>query len=296
MRLLVTGASGQLGTDLVGLARSRGLDVTGLTRADLDLGRVDTVVDALAGRDYDTLVNCAAYNDTSGAESEPAKAFAVNARAPEALATAARAAGARFVHISTDYVFDGRSRRPYAEEDPPAPLGVYGASKLTGEALARRAHPEGTRVVRTAALFGVAAAARGGGNFIETILSAARSSAAGSGPLRGVHDITVSPTATADLAGGLLDLIETDAPAGLYHLVNEGQATWCELACAIVERAGLDVPVEPVSADDFPSAFRRPTFSVLDSGRAAALIGALPHWEEALDRYLAERASSANTP
>ncbi len=296
MKLLVMGASGQLGTDLAAAARVRGVEVTGFTRSDLDVTRDHDIAAHLAGRDYDVLVNCTAYSDTARAESEPGKAFDVNADAPGAMATAARKAGARFVHISTDYVFDGLTRRPYVEEDPPAPLGVYGASKLVGEALARRAYPEGTVVVRTAALFGVAAVVREGGNFVETILRVARSAASGGGSLRGVDDITVSPTSTADLATGLLDLIESGAPAGLYHLVNEGQATWYEFARAIVERAGIDVTVEPVRAEDFPSVFRRPSFSVLDSGKAAALVGPLPHWEEGLAHYLETRGPKNSMP
>lgn len=295
MKVLVLGATGQLGTDLVAAAERSGDPVRGLSRADLDVTDPDAVAAVLDRHSFDVLINCTAYNDTSAAESDAAGAFRVNAEAPELLATAAREAGAVFVHISTDYVFDGRAGRPYVEEDPPAPLGVYGASKLTGEALARRAHPEGTTVIRTAALFGLAAVGDGG-NFVETILRAARARAAGvGGPVRGVEDIVVSPTATADLAGGILALLRSDAGPGLYHLVNEGRASWFEFASAIVELAGLDVEVEPAPASAYPSSVRRPPFSALDAGKAAAFAGRLPRWEEGLARYLEARATGPGT-
>lgn len=289
MRLLITGASGQLGSDLMTAAEAAGTPAAGLTRAELDVADAEAINDVLGRQEYDILVNCAAFNDTAGAESRPDAAFEVNARAPERLAEAARATGARFVHISTDYVFDGRTRRPYVESDPPAPLGVYGASKLTGEALARRAHPEGTVVIRTAALFGVAGMGRGG-NFVETILRAARARSTGEGgALRVVDDVVVSPTATADLATGILALLAEEAPAGLYHLVNEGFTSWYDFARAIVTAADLDVEVEPTPASTYPSAFRRPAFSALDSGKAASIAGPMPAWSEGLARYMETR-------
>lgn len=291
MRLLVLGASGQLGADLLAAADPGAGSIRGLDRSDLDVTDPEAVADVLGRHPFDVLINCTAYNDTAGAEADPAEAFRVNARAPERLAGAARDAGARFVHISTDYVFDGRAGRPYVEEDRPAPLGVYGASKLTGEALARRAHPDGTIIIRTAALFGLGALGRGG-NFVETILGAAEAKAAGGGgALWGVDDLVVSPTATADLAVGILGLLHADAEAGLYHLVNEGQASWFDFARAIIELADLDVEVEPRPASTYPSPVRRPAFSVLNAGKAAAVIGPLPHWRDGLGRYLERRAS-----
>lgn len=289
MRLLIAGASGQLGADLIAAAAAAGTPAAGLARADLDVTDPEAVADVLGHQEYDVVVNCTAFNDTAGAEARPDAAFEVNARAPERLAEAARASGARFVHVSTDYVFDGRTRRPYVESDPPAPLGVYGASKLTGEALAMSAHPQGTLVIRTAALFGVAAVGRGG-NFVETILGAAHERAAGKdGPLRVVDDVVVSPTATADLATGILGLLAGGAPAGLYHLVNEGIASWYEFARAIVEAADLDVEVQPTPASEYPSPFRRPAFSALDSSKAASIAGSLPAWTEGLARYMDAR-------
>lgn len=295
MKVLVVGAAGQLGADLLRSAAGADASVRGLTRADLDVTDPEAVDRLIGGGTWDAVVNCTAYNDTAGAESDPGTAFDVNARAPGSLAGAARRAGARFVHVSTDYVFDGRASRPYVEGDPPAPLGIYGASKLTGEALARASHPEGTLVVRTAALFGIAGAS-GNGNFVETILRAAQAGAREGRPVRGVDDIVVSPTGTADLATGILDLLRADAEPGVYHLVNDGRASWYEFARAIVDRADVEVEVEAVPASTYPSAFRRPAYSVLNAGKAAARIGRLPHWEDALERYLDERATAVNGP
>lgn len=284
-RLLVVGAAGQLGADMVRFAPEHGFRVDGLGRDALDVGDEEAVREVLDARRFDVLVNCTAHNDTAGAESDPDSAFRVNARAPGWLAAAARRAGARFLHVSTDYVFDGRLGRPYTETDPPAPLGVYGASKLTGEARARTAHPEGSWVVRTAGLFGRAGIRRGG-NFIETILR----TAAERDRVQVVDDLVLSPTATEDLARALLDLIGANADPGLYHGVNRGQATWFQLASAAIEGAGVDVEIEPVPASTFPSPFPRPPFSALDCGRLEAVVGPVPHWREGLERYLEARA------
>jgi dTDP-4-dehydrorhamnose reductase len=282
MKLLVVGAGGQLGSDLVERAEAAGDTVIAPAREALDLERPEAMETVLQPHRPEVVVNCAAYNDTSGAESDAETAFRVNAYGPELLAAAAAGVGARFVHVSTDYVFDGETTRPYTEADPPGPLGIYGASKLVGETLVRRAHPEAW-VVRTAALFGLAG--RRTGNFVETVLRAAEAG----GPLRMVSDVVVSPTATADLASGLLALIRADPAPGLYHVVDRGQASWYEFAVTIVEQAGLAVEVEPVPAASFASPVRRPAYSVLDGSRAAAVTGPMPHWTEGLDRYLEAR-------
>ena len=293
MRIAIVGAAGQLGRDLRIAADRTGFPVHGFDRSTLDVTDAEAVGATLGEIEFDVLVNCAAFSDTAGAEVDPGAAFRVNAHAPEILASAARDAGARFVHLSTDYVFDGTLGRAYTEADPPAPLGIYGASKLTGEALARRAHPDGTLVVRTAALFGVAAVERSG-NVIEAILGAARNRARGGDrPVRGVTDIVVSPTYTADLAEGILLLLDAGAEPGILHLVNEGAASWLDVARAVVEIARLDVEVEPTSSSSYPSAFRRPACSVLDASRAAGIIGPLPEWRDALERYLHEREGRA---
>lgn len=286
MKLLVVGPTGQLGSDL--LAAATGTDdltATPLDRSRLDLAAPDTMAAALGDEDFDVLVNCAGYTGVDAAESNAELAFTVNAYAVEALASICRARGARLVHVSTDYVFDGESETPYAEDDPAGPLNVYGASKLTGEALARRAHPEGTLVVRTSSLFGLAAARRGGGNFVETMLRLGREGS----PIRVVDDIVMAPTSSVDLAGAILGLVRGGAGPGVYHYTNSGQASWHEFAAAILAGAGINAEVTAVPAAEYPAAARRPRRSVLDTRRAADLLGPAPHWRDALDRYLSDR-------
>jgi dTDP-4-dehydrorhamnose reductase len=285
VRVLVLGANGQLGSDLVAAAREQGIEAMPLHRADLDLDHPGGVDDALRDRAFDVLINCTGQHRTDAIEAEPGPAFTVNAHAVDRLARACDRADARFLHVSTDYVFDGAARRPYREEDQPAPINVYGASKLMGEAMARTAHPAGTLVVRTASLFGIAGSSGKGGNFVETMIRVGTER----GELKVVDDIVMSPTATADLARAILDLLREDAPAGTYHVVNQGQASWYDFARAIVARAGIPAEVTPVPALEYPTRARRPPYSVLDSGKATAAGCCLRPWQEALDDYLGTR-------
>jgi dTDP-4-dehydrorhamnose reductase len=289
VRIAVTGPGGQLGHDVLRVATEAGHPVVALSRAELDLTRLDHIDGAVASLEFDVLVHCAAYTRVDDAEADPATAFQLNARAPAILAGICAGRGARMVQISTDYVFDGRASRPYGEEDPPAPLNVYGASKLTGEGLVGAAHPDGAIVVRTASLFGVAGARRAaegtGGNFVETVL---RRAGAGE-PLRVVDDIVMSPTHTLDLARGILTLLERDAGPGVYHVVNGGQASWYEFARAVVDAAGLTADVEPVPASEYPMPARRPSFSVLGTEKAGRAGVEMREWREALGGYLSAR-------
>lgn len=289
MRIAVTGPGGQLGHDMLRAAQEAGHQVVALSRAELDLARPDDMERAFADLEFDVLVHCAAYTRVDDAEADPATAFQLNARAPALLAEICARRGARMVQVSTDYVFDGRAHRPYGEDDPPAPLNVYGASKLMGEGLVGMAHPDGAIVVRTASLFGVAGARRAreatGGNFVETVL---RRASAGE-PLRVVDDIVMSPTHTLDLARGIVTLLETGAAPGVYHVVNGGQASWYDLARAVVEAAGLTAEVEAVPASEYPTAARRPSFSVLGTEKAGGAGVEMRGWQEALGEYLSAR-------
>ena len=221
--------------------------------------------------------------DTDRIELDPGDAFTVNGRAVGALARVCRERAARLVHVSSDYVFDGALHRPYREDDPPAPINVYGASKLLGESLARREHPEGALVVRTASLYGWASPGRGSGNFVATMLRLAREGR----PIRVVDDVVMSPTRAGDLAGWVLDLLEAGAPAGIYHAVNGGEASWWELAVAALEASGLDAAVEGVPASSYGMEAPRPRYSVLDTSRAAEYTSLRP-WREALAEHLSE--------
>lgn len=289
MKLLVTGASGQLGRDLILAASSAGATARGLLRSELDLSDAASITTRLAALDFDVLVNCAAYTRVDAAESEPASAFAINGYAVEQIALACRDADRRLVQVSTDYVFDGESDTPYAPEQAPGPINIYGASKLVGEALARRAHPMGTLVVRTSSVFGIAGALpTGGGNFVETMLCLG----AERGRLRVVGDTVMAPTYSADLARGILDLLATEAPPGIYHMTNEGSASWHEFAREILACAGVSATVDAIPSIEYHTPARRPRFSVLDTRRTTERIGPLPSWQDALDRYLAARPAS----
>jgi dTDP-4-dehydrorhamnose reductase len=284
LRILLLGPGGQLGSDLrAEAARDDSLEIVPVDREALDLSRPADIQGRLDGYRFDALVNCTAYNRTDDAEDHADLAFAINAHAVRELARAAAAAGADFVHVSTDYVFSGEGQStPYQETDGTGPLNVYGASKRLGEALALAEAPEQTRVLRVASLFGVAGSSGKGGNFVETMLRLARET----GRLRIVGDMRMSPTATSDIAKTILAMLRLQSPYGTWHVVNTGEASWCEFARAIVEAAGVPAAVVPVPHTAYPTKARRPLYSVLDTGKLAAAIGALPPWEDALERYI----------
>jgi len=275
MRVLVTGARGQLGRALERAAASSGHSFLGADLPELDVtDRRAVLAWVLAGRP-DAVINCAAFTAVDAAEEREAEALAVNATAVGWLAEAANAAGALLVQISTDYVFDGESVRAYRENDPVAPLSAYGRTKLAGEREAARARRH--LIVRTSWLFGE------GSNFVEAIL---RQVAAGTRELRVVSDQEGCPTYAEDLAGAILGLVERGA-CGVVHATNAGATTWFELAREIVRLAGADVAVTPVATAEAPRPARRPRRSTLDSSRLAARLGApLPDWRDALGRYL----------
>jgi len=274
MRWLVTGANGQLGSDLV--RQLAGQDVLALTRSDLDL-REESAVRGVVGRwlssgsDVAVVVNAAAYTAVDAAETDEAAAAVVNAAAPGWLAetTSGRA---RLIHLSTDYVFPGDATTPYETDDPTGPLTAYGRTKLTGERAVLAADP-GAYVVRTAWVF-----AAHGTNFVRTMLRLEREQ----DTVRVVDDQWGSPTWTWHLAAGLLELAGSGAPAGLYHCVGEGSTTWRGLAAAVFEAAGSDPGrVLPVGTAEFPRPAPRPAYSVLSNGawRAAGLTP-LPPWRD----------------
>jgi dTDP-4-dehydrorhamnose reductase len=274
-RWLIAGASGMLGQDLqTELARrAPGDQVTALSHRDLDVTDADAVRAAVAGQDV--VVNAAAFTRVDDAESEIEAATAVNATGAGNLAAASAEAGARLLQISTDYVFDGHAREPYAEDSPLSPLSVYGRSKAEGERLARLAHPDGTYIVRTAWLYGA-----GAPSFVSAVLGLADRQ--DEVPVLG--DQHGQPTWTVDLADRLFDLAQADAPAGTYHATNSGAASRFDFAREIFRLAGLD-PKRVVLADglQFQRPAPRPAYSVLGhDGWGAAGLKPMRSWQDAL--------------
>lgn len=286
MIVAVLGANGQLGSDLVRVASEfRGVETLAVTRKDLDVCQRAAIPEVLSAKRFDAVVNCTSYHKTDEVEERATEAFRINAHAVRGLAKVCKAKGARFIHLSTDYVFDGESSRPYLETDSASPVNVYGASKLLGEKFATREYPEGTLIARVASLFGVAGSSGKGGNFVETILRKAKET----GEVRVVNDVTMSPTSTADAARVILKLMEKDAPAGTYHVVNSGVATWFEFAREIVEAGGVRAKVVPTTSAEYPTVAIRPAYTALDNRKAAEIVGAIPSWKDALERYLIEK-------
>ena len=283
--VLLLGPNGQLGCDILRAHRESGepFDLLPLARGELDMAVPGAVERALGVLSFDALVNCAACTRVDEVEDGAALAFAVNAHAVQSLARVCAAKRARFVQVSTDYVFGGdlARRRPLREDDPTAPVNVYGASKAMGETLARLASDD-VVILRAASLFGLAGASGKGGNFVETMIRAGREK----GALRVVDDQTMSPTATADVARVVVRMLNDGCAPGIYHVVNAGSATWFEFAREIVRRAGVAADVAPCATGEYPVRAERPRYSVLDTAKASAAFGAMPPWQDALERYL----------
>jgi dTDP-4-dehydrorhamnose reductase len=287
MIVAVLGANGQLGSDILraAAAAEHGVETRALCRNDLDVCDLGAIPRALAKEKFDVLINCTGYHKTDEVEAHATEAFRINTHAVGALARACKARRAWFVQISTDYVFDGEGQRSYVEEDDARPLNVYGASKLLGEKLAQREHEDGTIIVRVASLFGVAGSSGKGGNFVETMLKKGKES----GEVRVVNDIAMSPTSTADAARVILDLLRKNAASGVYHVVNSGAATWFEFARQIIEEAGVEARVTPVTSGEYPTAAVRPAYTVLDNAKASRIAGEIRDWKHALREYLIEK-------
>jgi dTDP-4-dehydrorhamnose reductase len=276
VRLVVTGAAGIVGRATLAEAATRGWPATGLAREALDVTDAGAVNAAFARERPELVIHCAAFTQVDRCESEPERAFAVNAAAVAHVAAAAVAVGARLVHLSSDYVFAGTAARPYLEDDATGPRSVYGASKLEGEQ--RALAVPGALVVRTSWIFGA-----GGTNFVDTIAGKLRR---GEGPLRVVADQVGAPTYAPFLACALLDLGES-AVAGRVHYRNREPASWFELARAIAARVDPAATVEPATTAEVPRPAPRPAYSVLDTKRFESLVGRpVEAWSDGLDRHL----------
>ena len=291
MKLLITGAQGQLGLALT-RRLSRDHAVIALTREHLDIADARACMDALKRERPDVLLNCAAHTAVDKAESadERDQVFRVNTEGPRQLARACNALGVTPIHFSTDYVFDGTKRSPYVESDQTNPQSVYGESKLQGE-LAVSSECADPMIIRLSWVY-----SNDGANFFRTMLRLA----ADRPQLRVVADQFGVPNYAADIADAIYRLLdrrkaELTAHSGLYHLSAPGMASWCDFARAIMAGAGLQdrVTVEAITTSDYPTAAVRPAYSVLNSSRFAATFGVtMPSWQDALHRCLTHRAES----
>ncbi|MBV8067616.1 MAG: dTDP-4-dehydrorhamnose reductase [Candidatus Eremiobacteraeota bacterium] len=279
-RVLLIGGAGRLGTAIARLWSDWEIVAPG--HGELDIGDAHALRDAVERIRPDVLLNAAAFHDVDRCEDEPQRAFAVNALAVGAAAALARERDVFFVTISTDYVFDGTAREPYAETAPAHPISVYGVSKLAGEYLAGCL---GSRalVVRTCGLYGTASS-RNRTHLIERVLEWKP----GNPPLRVVADVVASPTFAGHLADTLRRLIVTESK-GLYHAVDRGPVSWFDFAREVARAAGLDVPVEPISAAQWRSRAARPRFSALDTAKLRGLGIEMPRWQAGIAAHLAAR-------
>lgn len=290
MRVVILGASGQLGRDLTAAFHSSSDTVTALTHQDVEITSADSVTRAVAAAKPDLVINSAAFANVDGCEADPELARAVNANGARSVAQVSDSLGAKLIHISTDYVFDGRKQSPYTEEDTPAPLNVYGNTKLSGELFVRSTNPRHF-VVRVSAIYGAnPCRTKGGLNFIELMLKLSRERE----ELRVVDDEFVTPTATVDIAKQLVALSRT-SDYGLYHATAEGGCSWYEFARAIFDLTGTKVCLERANPGEFPAKAPRPKYSVLENHalktRSLNLFGP---WQEGLRNYLATRIQKRN--
>jgi dTDP-4-dehydrorhamnose reductase len=279
MKIIVTGAAGMLGSDLV-RRLSVGHEAIGVTRREFDLLDELSVLKAVAEIRPDWVIHCAAYTNVDGCEKEPEKAFSVNADGARNVAKACWGAKAKMLYVSTDYVYDGKKTEPYVETDPVGPLNVYGQSKLKGEQEILNVLPDAL-IVRTSWLFG-----KNGPNFVEAILAQVGKK----DELSVVSDQVGNPTYTVDLADAQTRLVEADA-SGIFHAANNGHCSWFEYAKKILKLHGAEgITVKPVTTAELGRPALRPAYSVISKKKYEGLTGHRPRdWEEALKDYLKHR-------
>ena len=282
MNILVTGSNGQLGTEIRALAESiSGSNFFFFDLPELDIASSSRVTEVMQHCRCDVVINCAAYTAVDRAETEPELAARVNCDGAGVLARCAKERGAFLLHISTDYVFDGRSCRPYRESDAPAPLGVYGQSKLAGEKLIAQIAPS-YLIIRTSWLYSLH-----GHNFLKTMLKLGRERES----LDVVFDQIGTPTCASDLAGAILELLGVMRPekryGAIYHYSSEGVCSWYDFASAIMRLKNLPCRVFPIESSSYPTPAPRPFYSVLHKGAIKKDWGLrIPHWHDSLEALL----------
>jgi dTDP-4-dehydrorhamnose reductase len=290
MRVLVTGASGQLGSEVASGFRQAGHEVIAPPHQELDFSHPGQLAATVRSLQPDWVINCAAYTQVDKAESDAEQAFIVNRESPAQLARAVADYGGCMLQVSTDFVFDGAQRRPYTETDQPSPLGVYGRSKLEGEQAVLQELPDAV-VLRTAWVYGVH-----GHNFVKTML---RLAMAGK-PLRVVNDQVGTPTWTKDLTAAIAVLVAREA-TGTFHFTSAGETSWHGFASAILNegaQTGFAVKTEtivPIPTTDYPTAATRPAYSVLNTEKIRSLLpGPIPWWRDSLKKMLQELYTCAD--
>lgn len=281
MKILLIGKTGQLGGDI--LRNGVKHEIYAPERSVLDIGSRQSIEEVLKNYKPNVVINTAAFHNVPLCEAEHDKAFMINCVAVRDLAVMCKRMEALFVTFSSDYVFGGEKRTPYLEDDKPAPLQMYGISRVAGEYAAMATAPDHTVIVRTCGLYGISGAQSKGGNFVDKRIEDAQTLQV----LEMGFDQVVCPTYTDDLSQAVLRLIEhSHLKPGVYHLINEGECTWYEFTNAIYEILGLNIKVIPVDRHGMNGEMRRPYYSVLANTKANNLGIILPHWQDGLKRYL----------
>ncbi len=284
MKILVTGANGQLGHETLLMLQNKGIDAVGIGRKELDFSQPEKVAKYIASQRADWVINCAAYTQVDKAEDDAELAFRVNRDAAKAVAEGVQRYAGRLLHISTDFIFDGKQSHPYKENDPARPLGVYGQSKWEGEQAVREILPRAI-ILRTAWVYGVF-----GNNFVKTILRLGSERE----ELGVIDEQLGSPSSTVDISQAMYALIEKEC-TGVYHFTNEGVASWYDFAQAIVEEARsleFDLKIKrlkPIPTHAYPTPAARPAYSVLSKEKIRGILDyPVPHWRESLRTMLKE--------
>lgn len=284
MKFAIIGAKGQLGQEFAKLLPND--QIIALDIEEVDISGLDSVEKILGNLSFDAVINLAAFHNVNGCQDDPAQAFAVNATGAYNVAEVASKMGKKVAFFSSDYVFGGETERtePYTEQDHPAPLSIYGASKVAGEHLVRATQENNHLIIRSSSLFGCVTSKKGW-TFPELMLNKARAG----DDLKVVNDQIMAPTYTYDLASRVLELFKAGA-TGTFHVTNSGSCSWYEFACATFEYTGLHPKISPVSSHEFPAKARRPDYSVLTTIRNKEVdLPPLQHWRDALKKYLKEK-------
>ena len=286
MRIAIIGANGQLGSDVTSVLKENGYDVSELTHNEIEISNIDCVDVVLKDIKPDIVVNTAAFHNVPRCEEEPEKAFLVNGVGTMNLARISNDIDATLIHISTDYVFDGEKKSPYVEIDPPAPLNVYGNTKLSGEYFIR-AIANKYYILRVSGLYGKnPCRAKGGYNFVELMLKKAKEQ----DEVRVVNDEFLTPTFTKEVARQISKMLKKMPGYGLYHATAEGSCSWYEFAQAIFEITDTEVNLKEAAPGEFASGVKRPKYSVLENyNLKKAGINIFKHWKESLEEYIKTR-------